>query len=99
MCQAAQTLLVVLQELAQPLQTALKLGLQFPALATIAVAALERWEAAQTDDLASLAPSVVPCLKPYLQDVSQMEAVEAVSDTPAGEQPTCSCAACVECSL
>ncbi len=73
-----------MQVLAQPLQTALKLGLQFPALATVAVAALERWEAGQTDDLAKLAPSVVPCLKPYLQDVSQIEAVEPVPDTAAG---------------
>ena len=77
-----------LQDLAQPLQTALKLGLQFPALATVAVAALERWEAGQADDLAKLAPSVVPSLKPYLQDVSQIEAVEPVPDTPAGGPST-----------
>ena len=74
-----------LQVLAQPLQTALKLGLQFPALATVAVAALERREAGQIDDLAKLAPLVVPCLQPYLQDVSQLEAVEPVPDAPAGE--------------
>ena len=76
--------MTMLQELAQPLQTALKLGLQFPALATVAIAALERWEAAQTDDLARVAPSLVPCLEPYLQDVLQLEAVELVPDAPAG---------------
>jgi hypothetical protein len=74
-----------LQDVAQPLQTALKLGLQFPALATVAIAALERWEAQQAPELAKLAPTLVPCLEPYLQDVSQIEVVDIAPETTTGE--------------
>ncbi|KAF8072467.1 hypothetical protein HT031_000126 [Scenedesmus sp. PABB004] len=51
-----------------PLRLALRLGLDRPAVAAVAVSALEAWEAAQPAQLAALLPAVVPLLHPYLHD-------------------------------
>ena len=58
-----------MHDFVSPLQTAFALGLQYPPLATAAVAALERWEVEQPSALAQVAPQVVPLLEPYLHDM------------------------------
>lgn len=62
---------------------ALHLGLQYPPLAAVAVAALERWEGQHTA-LRVLAPQVAPLLEPYLRNLSTLEGIEAVPDAPGG---------------
>lgn len=72
-----------MQQLAQPLQMALQLGLQYAPLAAVAVEALERWET-QPDALKLLAPQVAPLLEPYLRNLSTLEGIEAVPEAPDG---------------
>ena len=55
------------------MQSALAFGLQWDALAAIAVATLERWEAQQPAVLRQLADQLVPLLEPYLQEASEQE--------------------------
>ena len=69
--------------MAQPLQMALQLGLQYAPLAAVAVSALERWEL-QPDALAVLAPWVVPLMEPYLRNLAILEGTEAVADSSGG---------------
>ena len=57
------------QELIGPLQTALSLGLQYPPLATAAIAAMERWETEQPLALRAVASQMVPLLDPYLSEI------------------------------
>ena len=59
----------LVQELVGPLQTALSLGLQYPPLATAAIAAMEQWETEQPQALRAVAPQVVPLLDPYLLEI------------------------------
>ncbi len=61
------------QELVAAMQSALGFGLQWEALAGIAVATLERWEAQEPRVLQALAPQLVPLLEPYLQKSSDQE--------------------------
>lgn len=72
--------------MAQPLQMALQLGLQYAPLAAVAVNALERWEL-QPDALAVLAPRVVPLMEPYLRNLAALEGTEAVADASGGMPP------------
>lgn len=60
----------LVQELTGPLQTALSLGLQYPPLATAAIAALERWETEQPQALTAVAPQIVHLLDPYLVEIT-----------------------------
>lgn len=69
--------------MAQPLQMALQLGLQYAPLAAVAVSALERLEL-QPDALAVLAPRVVPLMEPYLRNLAALEGTEALADAPGG---------------
>lgn len=65
---------LVMQELLAPLQTAFSLGLQYPPLATAAIAAIERWETEQPQALRAVAPEIVPLLDPYLLEMTALAA-------------------------
>ena len=76
----------LVQELIGPLQTALSLGLQYPPLATAAVAAMERWETEQPQALRAAAPHVVPLLDPYLLEITEsMPGSDAAAVTAEGK--------------
>ena len=75
-----------MQELVQPLDMALQLGLQYPPLAAVAVTALEAWES-QPSALLVLAPQVVPLMDPYLRSLSGLDGIVAVPPAD-GTSPT-----------
>lgn len=84
MHQACNNVLVV-QELLAPLQTAFSLGLQYPPLATAAIAAIERWETEQPQALRAVAPEIVPLLDPYLLEMTALAADSQAADAAQGK--------------
>jgi hypothetical protein len=80
---AAPSVLLPTHLMVTPLRLALMVGLQQPAVAAVAVDALEAWEQQQQQQqlgheqqLEELLPVIVPLLNPYLQDLSGSSATE-----------------------
>jgi hypothetical protein len=79
LCLSAPPALISIQSLVVSMQTALKIGLRYPQLASVTMDGLERWHHLYPRELEVWLPSIVPSLSDYLIEVESTDVSDALA--------------------